>query len=193
MYLNLHFLFSFFQPKGRQFVYFRKTELDFNPLYMTDFSIAIAADYLSFNVTLNFAQDLIRDPWCKVSLAIRNRKYDTFRNVFQYDVNACHILDKTNSQLNNLIFSWINNIWANGDLPQSCPIKKVGQIINCNQNSIKLKFILQANYSFINMNPEKWFIPNLPLGHYRIVANSYFRQDFKKDFISNCTMYIDIK
>ncbi|XP_065362132.1 uncharacterized protein LOC135955703 [Calliphora vicina] len=163
------------KQKGPRLVYFLKNELSYNPSYIQDHFIVVASNRITVNITLNLAVDFPADPWAEIMLGVKNRKDNTYRNLFQYDINVCNILGKSSSQLNNFVFSWINNVWKYGDLPRNCPIRK-------------------ANYSFINLKPEKLNIPNfIPLGRYRAVINTYFRDGFSKDSIANCTMYVDIK
>ncbi|XP_046807376.1 uncharacterized protein LOC124420001 [Lucilia cuprina] len=164
------------QQKGPRLVYFVKSDLTFNPRYLQDHFIIIAPDRLTVNITLNFAVDFINDPWAEIMLGVKNRKDNNYRNLFKYDINVCTVLGKSGvNQLNKFALGWINNVWKYGNLPKSCPLKK-------------------DNYSFINLRPEKINIPNfIPLGRYRAVVYTYFREGVSKDYIANCTVYVDIK
>ena len=89
--------------------------------------MVIAPNRLTLNATLNLAQDFPSDPWAEVSLAARNSKANTYRSVFQYNVNVCNILGTPDNknQFSKFVRGWLYNVWKYGNLPQQCPIKKV--------------------------------------------------------------------
>ena len=96
-------------------------------MYLSEHYLVIAPNRLTVNITLNLAQDFPSDPWAEISLAARNSKGNTYRSLFQYNVNVCNILGTPddNNQFNKFVRGWINNVWKYGNLPKQCPIKKV--------------------------------------------------------------------
>lgn len=114
------------QPRAPKAVYFISSKAVFNPEYIQDHYITIGANRLTATVILNIARNFVYDPWAGISIIYQHHKTSANRTLFQYDINVCTILGKQGSQLNNFVSGWINNFWKYGDLPRSCPVKKVG-------------------------------------------------------------------
>lgn len=121
------FLFCtfFYLQKPQKILLYTSSKVTFNTEYLEDHSLTIGPNNQTLDIILNIAQDLNSDPW--VEITIKSLKNSAYRTIFQYDINICHIFGKQGAV--NFVSAWMNNFWKYGDLPKSCPVKKVGEPI----------------------------------------------------------------
>lgn len=92
--------------------------------YVDKLSLTIAPTNRTADLIVDLNQDLTSNPY--VEIILKKFKGGSYRTIFQYEMNICHIFGRQSSI--NLVSAWINNFLKNGNLPKSCPIKRVSKV-----------------------------------------------------------------
>ncbi|XP_034655644.1 uncharacterized protein LOC117893219 [Drosophila subobscura] len=152
---------------------FRKIITEYNSKHVSNYEASVSADYSTVNFTLNFVHTITVDVWLRATLAQRvSKKKNSYRNVFTYDVNLCHIMGKGKGQ--SIINYWLENIMRDSNMPMHCPLK-------------------EGNYTMLNIQADKETIPRfIRSGSFSIDSNVYMRQ-WHNDNLTNTIFYVDIK
>ncbi|XP_041447791.1 uncharacterized protein LOC111072266 [Drosophila obscura] len=152
---------------------FRRIVTDYNSKYVSNYEASVSADFTTINFTLNIMRTITVDVWLRATLAQRvSKKENSYRNVFTYDVNLCHIMGKKKGQ--SIIDFWLDNVMRNSNMPRQCPFK-------------------EGNFTMLNIQSDKETIPRfIRSGSFSIDSNVYMRQ-WHNDNLTNTIIYVDIK
>lgn len=105
---------------------FECAETDFNPEYLSKFTIDVAADNASFNSDLIFIKNITEPIWNNLKIDMKPTNISNYRTIFNFDMNVCDSLGKQGTaDKSNMISQWLQNILKYSDLPKSCPVLQV--------------------------------------------------------------------
>ncbi|XP_002135282.3 uncharacterized protein [Drosophila pseudoobscura] len=152
---------------------FRRIVTDYNSKYLSHYEASVSADYTTVNFTLHLIRTITVDIWLRATLAQRvSKRENSYRNVFTYNVNLCHILGKARGQ--SIINFWLENVMRDSNMPKQCLLK-------------------EGNYTMLNIQSDKETIPRfVRSGSFSIDSNLYMRE-WHNDNLTNTVFYVDIR
>ncbi|XP_061391781.1 uncharacterized protein LOC133327235 [Musca vetustissima] len=159
----------------KKVVVFLKTDTNFNPVYVSNYTLTIANENSTINLDLILIKNITDPLWNLISLEIKFAKENIWSQIMKYDLNYCELLQQSRTPMFNLLSVWISNVRKYGTLPKECPI-------------------LVGHYSWRNFKLDKHSIPHFVVkGFYRIGVFLYLKRAEQKEMVINSTVDIVVK